>query len=156
MSESQFGLSSYFVTPTSLGKGGKAGKHRRKKQDLEEGEIQSDEENAGEEEEDEEEEEEEEEEQEEKGETGWWLNEPLVQCQSKPAKKLSPPPQPRIKLPMEALSRFYTSSTVLQKLSFEDRIMWLDPVYGNLQIVSGRYEKLKDILRKIPKKTSKR
>ena len=155
MSESQFELSSYFVTPTSLGKGGKAGKHRRKKQDLEEGEIQSDEENAGEEEEDEEEEEEEEE-QEEKGETGWWLNEPLVQCQSKPAKKLSPPPQPRIKLPMEALSRFYTSSTVLQKLSFEDRIMWLDPVYGNLQIVSGRYEKLKDILRKIPKKTSKR
>lgn len=147
---------SYFVTPILHGKQRKSGKRQRKEVDLEEGEIDSDEEEWREEAEEDVEEEEEEEEREEKCETGWWLKEPLSQCHSKPLKKVSPPPQPRIKLPMEALSRFYTSSTVLQKLSFEDRILWLDPVYGNLQLVSGRYERLKEILRKIPKKSSKR
>ena len=145
---------SYFVTPILSVKRRKARKRQKENLELEEGEIQSDEEvNI------EEEEENEmvgEEEPQEKYQTGWWLKEPLSQCHAKPLKGLSPPPQPRIKLPMEALSRFYTSSTVLQKLSFEDRILWLDPVFGNLQLVSGRYERLKEILRKIPKKSSKR
>ena len=80
---------------------------------------------------------------------GWWLREPLDSV-STTAPKLCPPPKPTVLLPLEALSRFYTNSTVLQKMSFEDRVMWLDPIYGNIQLVSGRYEKLKEILGKKP------
>lgn len=78
---------------------------------------------------------------------GWWLTEPLDSA-STTQPKLSPPPKPSVQLPLEALSRFYTNSTVLQKMSFEDRIMWLDPIYGNLQPVSGRYDKLRKLLGK--------
>lgn len=76
---------------------------------------------------------------------GWWLKEPLVSV-STSQPKLSPPPNPAVQLPLEALSRFYTKSTVLQKMSFEDRVMWLDPIYGNLQPVSGRYDRLRKLL----------
>jgi len=78
---------------------------------------------------------------------GWWLKDPL-DAVSTTLPKLSPPPKPSVQLPLEALSRFYTNSTVLQKMSFEDRVMWLDPIYGNLQPVSGRYEKLRKLLGK--------
>lgn len=78
---------------------------------------------------------------------GWWLKEPLVAV-STMQPKLSPPPKPSVQLPLEALSRFYTNSTVLQKMSFEDRVMWLDPIYGNLQPVSGRYDRLRKLLGK--------
>lgn len=76
---------------------------------------------------------------------GWWLKEPLASV-STTQPKLSPPPKPPVQLPLEALSRFYTKSTVLQKMSFEDRVMWLDPIYGNLQPVSGRYDRLRKLL----------
>jgi len=76
---------------------------------------------------------------------GWWLKEPLDPV-STTQPKLSPPPKPPVQLPLEALSRFYTKSTVLQKMSFEDRVMWLDPIYGNLQPVSGRYDRLRKLL----------
>lgn len=78
---------------------------------------------------------------------GWWLKEPLGAV-STTQPKLSPPPKPSVQLPLEALSRFYTNSTVLQKMSFEDRVMWLDPIYGNLQPVSGRYDQLRKLLGK--------
>ena len=78
---------------------------------------------------------------------GWWLGEPLDSV-SETQPKLSPPPRPSVLLPLDALSRFYTNSTVLQKMSFEDRVMWLDPIYGNLQPVSGRYERLRKLLGK--------
>lgn len=78
---------------------------------------------------------------------GWWLKEPL-EAVSNTQPKLSPPPKPSVQLPLEALSRFYTNSTVLQKMSFEDRVMWLDPIYGNIQPVSGRYDKLRQLLGK--------
>ena len=78
---------------------------------------------------------------------GWWLKEPLGTL-STTRPKLSPPPKPSVQLPLEALSRFYTNSTVLQKMSFEDRVMWLDPIYGNLQPVSGRYDRLRKLLGK--------
>lgn len=113
-----------------------------RKQSLEEGEVISDEEGDVVEEQGEEEE----------GDypqtkTGWWLQEPLSAVSLiKP--KISPPPNPSVRLPLEALSRFYTNSTVLQKLSFEDRVMWLDPIYGNLQPVSGRYDRLRKLLGK--------
>lgn len=76
---------------------------------------------------------------------GWWLKEPLDPV-STTEPKFSPPPRPPVQLPLEALSRFYTKSTVLQKMSFEDRVMWLDPIYGNLQPVSGRYDRLRKLL----------
>ena len=76
---------------------------------------------------------------------GWWLKEPLDPV-STTQPKFSPPPKPPVQLPLEALSRFYTKSTVLQKMSFEDRVMWLDPIYGNLQPVSGRYDRLRKLL----------
>lgn len=76
---------------------------------------------------------------------GWWLKEPLDPV-STTHPKLSPPPKPQVQLPLEALSRFYTKSTSLQKMSFEDRVMWLDPIYGNLQPVSGRYDRLRKLL----------
>ena len=78
---------------------------------------------------------------------GWWLSEPLHSL-STTQPKLSPPPKPSVQLPLDALSRFYTNSTVLQKMSFEDRVMWLDPIYGNLQPVSGRYDRLRKLLGK--------
>lgn len=84
---------------------------------------------------------------------GWWLEVPLTSGNFKP-KNLSPPPLPTVKLPMDLLTRFYTNSTVLQKVSFEDRIMWLDPIYGNIQVSTGRYDRLKEILQQ--KKTLKR
>ena len=114
----------------------------KRKHSLEEGEVLSDEEADV----------VEEEEEEEKGDhletkTGWWLEEPLTAASLiKP--KISPPPNPSVRLPLEALSRFYTNSTVLQKMSFEDRVMWLDPIYGNLQPVSGRYDRLRKLLGK--------
>lgn len=76
---------------------------------------------------------------------GWWLKEPLDPV-STTHPMLSPPPKPHVQLPLEALSRFYTKSTSLQKMSFEDRVMWLDPIYGNLQPVSGRYDRLRKLL----------
>ena len=76
---------------------------------------------------------------------GWWLKKPLDPVATTQP-KLSPPPKPPVQLPLEALSRFYTKSTVLQKMSFEDRVMWLDPIYGNLQPVSGRYDRLRKLL----------
>jgi hypothetical protein len=78
---------------------------------------------------------------------GWWLTVPLTPS-LKACKTLTPPPVPAIKLPMDLLTRFYTSSTSLQSVSFEDRIMWLDPIYGNIQVSTGRYDKLKEILQK--------
>ena len=113
-------------------------KEKRRKS-LEEGEVISDEEGEV----------DEEEEEDDFPETtlGWWLKEPL-DAVSTTQPKLSPPPKPSVQLPLEALSRFYTNSTVLQKMSFEDRVMWLDPIYGNLQPVSGRYEKLRQLLGK--------
>ena len=116
-----------------------AGKRRRSR---EEGELVSGDEEEG-------EEEEEEEEEAPQRTPEFWLKEPLVQTQDK-ERKPRPPPKPPVVLPMDALTRFYTSCTVLQKMSFEDRVMWLDPVYGNVQVVSGRYEKLKKILGKKP------
>lgn len=79
---------------------------------------------------------------------GWWLREPLDSVLATTQPKLSPPPKPSVQLPLDALSRFYTNSTVLQKMSFEDRVMWLDPIYGNLQPVSGRYDRLRKLLGK--------
>lgn len=115
-------------------------KRDERKKSLEEGEVISDEDGELVEEEDEED---------DFPETtlGWWLKDPL-HAVSTMQPKLSPPPKPSVQLPLEALSRFYTNSTVLQKMSFEDRVMWLDPIYGNLQPVSGRYEKLRKLLGK--------
>jgi len=108
---------------------------------LEEGEILSDDEIVGHEKEDREETEV----KENKVNQGWWLEVPLSDSNTA-AKNVNPPPVPAVKLPMDLLTRFYTSSTVLQKVSFEDRIMWLDPIYGNIQVSSGRYDRLKEIL----------
>ncbi|EDO46780.1 predicted protein [Nematostella vectensis] len=88
-----------------------------------------------------------------KGYRDWWVEEPLAPSSKGHGKThCSPPPLPAVKLPMDLLTRFYTSSTVLQKVSFEDRVMWLDPVYGNIQVSSGRYDKLKEILQKVKKR----
>lgn len=114
-------------------------KKLKRKKSLEEGEVISDEDGEVVEEED----------KDDYPETtiGWWLKEPLGAL-STMQPKLSPPPKPSVQLPLEALSRFYTNSTVLQKMSFEDRVMWLDPIYGNLQPVSGRYDRLRKLLGK--------
>lgn len=120
---------------------------------LEDGEILSDDENI----EDLKEDSEESDAKETKVNQGWWLDVPLSATNVK-NKSISPPPIPTVKLPMDLLTRFYTSSTVLQKVSFEDRIMWLDPIYGNIQVSTGRYDRLKEILQqnKLMKKGRKK
>ena len=76
---------------------------------------------------------------------GFWLQEPLSQLlEGEPRRR--PPPPPPVLLPMEALTRFYTSSTVLQQHGLQDRFLLLDPIYGNVQVPSGRYERVKKIL----------
>ncbi|XP_031561042.1 zinc finger CCHC domain-containing protein 8-like [Actinia tenebrosa] len=127
----------------------KARKQRKaSSESVEDGEILSDEERKY-------EEKEEENGIEKESSQGWWLTEPLTPL-LKPCTTLTPPPPPAVTLPMDLLTRFYTSSTSLHKVSFEDRIMWLDPIYGNIQVSSGRYDKLKDILQKKVKRRSRK
>ena len=74
----------------------------------------------------------------------WWLKEPLVAHFKTGGQEFMPPPFPLTPLPLHKISQILPGE--LNHISFEDRSRWLDPVFGNLQVRTGRFEKLKTIL----------
>jgi hypothetical protein len=74
----------------------------------------------------------------------WWLKEPLVMHFKKETEEFIPPPFPLRPLPLHKISQILPGE--LNHVSFEDRSRWLDPIFGNLQVRTGRFEKLKTIL----------
>ena len=78
------------------------------------------------------------------GQPDWWLKEPLVGHFKKGTGEFQPPPFPLTPLPLHKISQILPGE--LNHISFEDRSRWLDPIFGNLQVRTGRFEKLKTIL----------
>lgn len=74
----------------------------------------------------------------------WWMKEPLVAHFKTGGQEFMPPPFPLTPLPLHKISQILPGE--LNHISFEDRSRWLDPVFGNLQVRTGRFEKLKTIL----------
>ena len=74
----------------------------------------------------------------------WWMNEPLVAHFKAGGEEFMPPPFPLTPLPLHKISQILPGE--LNHISFEDRSRWLDPIFGNLQVRTGRFEKLKTIL----------
>ena len=77
------------------------------------------------------------------GQPSWWLKTPLVPHYKKGTQEFVPPPFPLIPLPLHKISQILPGE--LNHISFEDS-RWLDPVFGNVQVRTGRFEKLKKIL----------
>ena len=74
----------------------------------------------------------------------WWLSEPLQSSGTKINPELIPPPFPLKSLPLHKISQILPGE--MNHVSFQDRNMYLDPIFGNLQARTGRYDKLKTIL----------
>ncbi|XP_046849481.1 zinc finger CCHC domain-containing protein 8-like [Xenia sp. Carnegie-2017] len=74
----------------------------------------------------------------------WWLGEPLAPQMKKDKEILNPPPFPLMPLPLHKISKILPGQ--LNHISMDDRSRWLDPVFGNLQVRTGRFDKLKTIL----------
>lgn len=74
----------------------------------------------------------------------WWLGEPLAAQMKKDKEILNPPPFPLMPLPLHKISKILPGQ--LNHISMDDRSQWLDPVFGNLQVRTGRFDKLKTIL----------
>lgn len=74
----------------------------------------------------------------------WWLKEPLNAQLRNDKEEFVPPPFPLRPLPLHKISQILPGE--LNHISSEDRSQWLDPVFGNLQVRTGRYDKLKTIL----------
>ena len=74
----------------------------------------------------------------------WWLSEPLQSSGTKNNPEMIPPPFPLKSLPLHKISQILPGE--MNHVSFQDRNVWLDPIFGNLQARTGRYDKLKTIL----------
>lgn len=74
----------------------------------------------------------------------WWLKQPLVAHFKKDDETFQPPPFPLTSLPLHKISQILPGQ--LNHISLEDRSRWFDPIFGNLQVRTGRFEKLKTIL----------
>lgn len=71
----------------------------------------------------------------------WWLSQPLRSRGGKPDTKFDPPPFPLKPLPLHKISQILPGE--MNHVTLKDR---LDPVFGNLQVRTGRYDKLRTIL----------
>ena len=78
------------------------------------------------------------------GQPSWWLKKPLVPHIKKETQEFMPPPFPLTPLPLHKISQILPGE--LNHITFEDRSRWLDPIFGNLQVRTGRFDKLKKIL----------
>ena len=78
------------------------------------------------------------------GQPSWWLKKPLVPHFKKETQEFMPPPFPLTPLPLHKISQILPGE--LNHITFEDRSRWLDPIFGNLQVRTGRFDKLKKIL----------
>ena len=78
------------------------------------------------------------------GQSSWWLKKPLVSHFKKETQEFMPPPFPLRPLPLHKISQILPGE--LNHITFEDRSRWLDPIFGNLQVRTGRFDKLKKIL----------
>ena len=74
----------------------------------------------------------------------WWMTEPFVVHSKKVKQEVTPPPFPLLPLPLHKISQILPGE--LNHISFEDRSRWLDPIFGNLQVRTGRFDRLKTIL----------